>query len=126
MLGKLKKGIAAAKDKAGDGAMATAVEKISPALAPHIKKLQDMDVAVIINDESFKEKFINPTLVAIAAATSGASKMIPKFDNRFTGAMLHIRDEILNMDEEKNTITLVDKYQDKLPDVLKEGLSKSA
>lgn len=115
MLGKLK-------NLAGSAALKPVVDKVTPMLEPHLEKIKALSPAAVQDDEQFKTTLIAPTLTAIAASTSGVTKMIPKFDEKFTNAMLHLRDELIIFDG--NSVKLVDGFQGKLPTVLLEGLKK--
>ncbi|HMK36038.1 MAG TPA: hypothetical protein VK463_13280 [Desulfomonilaceae bacterium] len=75
-------------------------------------------------DETFINRFIKPTLGAMALATSGATRLILKFDQRFTMAMLHTRDELVIVPEDSDRVSLTEDFQERLPTVLLEGFKK--
>lgn len=126
MLGKLKGGLQAAKDKAGDSVVENALDKLCPSLKEHLAKVQQLDGSAVKNDETYKSKFVTPTLVALAVSTSGVTKMIPNFDGRFLGAMLHLRDELICICDTSGSVSLAADFQQRLPSVLKEGFKKTA
>lgn len=126
MLGKLTGGLQAAKDKAGEGMVEKVVDMLGPSLREHLDKLHLLDGAAVKDDDSYKSKFVNPTLVALAVSTSGVTRMIPNFDGRFTGAMLHLRDELICVCDSSGAVTLAADSQHRLPAVLREGFKKSA
>jgi len=124
MFGKIKK---AAADKLADhGVVAKVVENLSPHLSEQLHKVQELDGKAVACDDTFTSKFISPTLTALAVAAGGATKLIPNFDGRFTGAMLHTRDELVNVCAESGNVSLVGDFQQRLPQVLLEGFKKSA
>ena len=123
MLGKLKN---AAAKMAGDGALEKVVGKLCPQLSDQLQKVQELDGKAVACDETFTSKFVSPTLVALTAATSGTTKLIPNFDGRFTDAMLHTRDELVCVCAESGKVTLTDDFRQRLPQVLLEGFQKSA
>lgn len=103
-----------------------AVEKICPELTPHIEKLKTFQANELACDETYTAKFVAPTLLAIAGATSGATKVIPGFEKRFTGAMLHVRDELCVICKQSNTVSLTQDSAQRFPQVLLDGFKKSA
>lgn len=126
MLGKLTLGLQAAKDKAGEGMVEKAVEMLGPSLREHLDRIHQLDGATVKDDQSYKSKFVTPTLMALAVSSSGVTKMIPNFDGRFTGAMLHLRDELVCVCDTSGAVTLATDCQQRLPSVLKAGFKKTA
>jgi hypothetical protein len=123
MLGKLKD---MAGKAAGNGILDKAVKKICPQLQPQMDKLKDFNGNELRCDDTFTSKFVNPTLTILAAATSGVTKLIPGFEQRFTTAMLHTRDELCLICPETNKVTLSSDLPQRLPQVLLEGFQKAA
>ena len=122
MFGKLK---AAAQDKlAGSGAVEKVVEKIRPELQVQLEKVKSWSGSDIQCDRTFTANFIGPALTAVSLASSGVTSLIPGFDGRFTTAMLHTRDELVNVCGSTGQVALVDDFQDRLPQGLVEGLKK--
>jgi hypothetical protein len=113
MLGKLK-------EAAGGAALQKVVGAVAPALTPHLDKLSQLSPDLVRNDDSFKDKVIAPALLAIAGSTAGATALIPKFNEKFTQAMLHLRDELVVFEGDR--ISLVEGFQERLPSVLMAGL----
>lgn len=99
---------------------------LGPSLREHLDKIHQLDGAAVKDDESYKSKFVTPTLMALAVSSSGVTKMIPNFDGRFTGAMLHLRDELICVCNASGAVTLAADCHQRLPAVLKEGFRKSA
>lgn len=126
MLGKLKGSIGALKDKAEGPALQGAVAKLTPALAPHLEKLKALDPATVRDDALFKSRFITPTALALAAASGGVTSLIPGFNDRFARGMLHVRNELIVIDESSNNISLAADFTSRLPTVLLEGLKQPA
>ena len=67
---------------------------------------------------------VTPALVMVSAAGGGVTSLIPNFDARFAVAMLHLRDELVVVDETKNSVELAADYQKRLPEVLVAGFKK--
>ena len=117
MLGKLK-------GKMSDNVADKAIEKLMPMIQEKIGKIQTLSAADVSDDANFKSRVIAPSLIAVSAASSGATKLLPDFENRFSAAMFHLRNELVTIDGD--TVALVDDYQKRLPTVLKEGLKKQS
>lgn len=116
MFGKLK-------ESAGGAAVQKVVDALSPKLMEQTDRLKDMEPDVVRDDESFTEKFSKPALVAVAAMSSGVTSLVPRFEERFSAAMLHIRDELLVLDGER--VELVEGFKERLPDVMLTGFKQS-
>ena len=115
MLGKLK-------DMAGGAAAQKVVEHITPALQPHLDKIKDLNPDVVQDDDRYKQTIVTPALTAVAAGSGGVTAMLPKFSEKFTNAMLHLRDELIVV--EGGAVRLVDGFQQRLPAVLMAGIKK--
>lgn len=126
MLGKLTGGLQAAKDKAGEGMMEKVVEMLGPSIKEHLNRIHQLDGAAVKDDQTYKSKFVTPTLMALAVSSSGVTKMIPNFDGRFTGAMLHLRDELICVCNTSGAVKVAADCHQRLPSVLKEGFKKTA
>jgi hypothetical protein len=100
--------------------MQQAVAKILPQIQPHLQQMEQLDPELIRDNQRFTETVANPLLLTIAAASGGITSMIPDFKNRFTTAMLTLRDELVVFDH--NRVTLVEDYQHRLPDLMTEAL----
>lgn len=122
MLGKLKGSIGTLKDKAEGPILQGAVNKLAPQLSPYVEKLKTMEPAVVFDDEQFVRSFISPTAMTLMAASGGVTSLIPGFNDRFTRGMLHVRNELLAIDEENNSVLLQDDFTARLPGVLLEGI----
>ncbi len=115
MLGNLK-------NKLGDGAVQKAIDKFAPEIEAQLKKITGMNVDDVKLDDNFKSKIVSPALLAVSAASSGATKLIPKFDIKFTNALFNVRNELVKVDTDK--ISLVDGFESRLPDVLMKGFKE--
>lgn len=110
------------KDKMGAGAMQKAIDNFTPEIQSQLDKITSMSPDDIQNDDNFKSKIVSPALVAASAASSGATKLIPKFDIKFTNALLNVRNELVKF--EGRTISLVEGYEKRLPEVLMQGFKE--
>lgn len=126
MLGKLKGSMGALKDKAEGPVLQGAIAKLAPELTPHLEKLKALDPATVRDDALFKNRFITPTALALAAASGGVTSMIPGFNDRFVRGMLHVRNELIVIDESSNNVSLTADFTSRLPKVLLEGFKQPA
>lgn len=113
MFGKLK-------NLVGDKVFNQAVEKIKAELEPYLGSLLTMSPDNVNDDAFFTDKFVQPAKDKVEEKTSGVSKMIPGFDNKFKTAMFAVRDELVVAEGGK--VSLVSDYSDRLPNVLKAAL----
>ena len=112
------------KNSAGDAAIKKAVDKFGPVVNEKLAEVTKLSAVDVKNDERFKKFVITPALVMVSAAGGGVTSLIPNFDARFVVAMLHLRDELVVVDETKNSVELAADYQKRLPDVLVAGFKK--
>lgn len=124
MFNKLEGGIDAVKGAMDSGAMTLAIDTITPHVQPHLDKVLEMNTDDVQNDDQFKSKIVSPALIAVSAASSSATALIPRFYERFNIAMLHIREELVICDDGK--VSLADDSQSRLPSVLEASFKKSA
>jgi len=124
MFNKLKGGIDAVKGAMDGGAMTQVVDTITPHIQPHLDKVLEMNTDDVQNDDQFKSNIVSPALIAASAASSGATALVPRFDERFSMAMLDIRDELVICEDGK--VRLADDCQSRLPSVLEASFKKSA
>ncbi len=117
MLGKLKA-------MAGEGAMKKAVDAVSPALNEHLEVVRELDPAQVRDDETFRARVIQPALLAVTAASSGLTSLVPRFEERFARALFHLRNELVVVED--GSVRLADDFQGRLPGVLMEGLRQEA
>ena len=85
-----------------------------------IKSLKPTD---ILDDVKFSTMVISPMLLSFSASSGGATKLIPKFDERFRAAMLHVRNELVLVENDK--VKLAENSQSLLPKTLIEGFKKN-
>ncbi|SFC77750.1 hypothetical protein [Pseudoalteromonas denitrificans] len=114
MFGKLKAA-------AGDAATSKATKILEPHIQPVLEKMRTLSPASISHNESYQSKVITPAKIAVLAATSGLSKLIPQFDEKFNHCMFHLRNELV--DVSGDTVKLVPNFKEALPQALKEGLT---
>lgn len=113
------------KGAIGDSGIKNAVEKYSPQILEKLQGISKLNVADVKDDDRFKSIVIDPALFSIKAASSGATSLISNFDNRFSVALLHARNELVVVDEPNNKVSLASDCQARLVDVLIEGFKKS-
>lgn len=111
MLGKLKEGM-------GGKALA-AIEDL---LDGQLEKLTALSPEVLRDDASFRAKFVVPAVLAIAAASGGASALIPRFNQRAEKTLFHLRDELVV--EKDGRVALAADYRERLPGVIKAGFAE--
>ncbi len=124
MFDKLKGGLDAVKGKMDSGAMAPIIDKITPHVQPHLDKVLGMSADHVQDDEKYKTNIVSPAVLAIHGSSSGATALIPRFDERFTIAMFHVRNELVICDQGK--VGLAADCKSRLPSVLEEAFKKSA
>lgn len=111
MLGKLKSGM---------GGKAQAM--IEGLLDGQLQKLTALSPEVVRDDESFRAKFVTPAVLAIAAASGGASALAPRFNQRTEKTLFRLRDELVI--EKDGQLALADNYRERLPGVVKAGFAE--
>lgn len=113
MFGKLK-------DLASAGVMDKAVVAFEPIVREHLAKVETLGVATVRDDVSYAAHVVKPAYLAVVAAVSGATKLIPQFEERFSGIMHALRDELLVF--ENDSVRLVQDYQPRLRTLLSSKL----
>jgi hypothetical protein len=113
MFGKLK-------DLASGTAIEKAVEAVEPIVREHLSKVQALGVANVRDDTSYATHIVRPAYLAVVAAVSGATKLIPQFEERFGRIMHALRDELLVF--EGDSVRLVEDYQTRLQALLVSSL----
>ena len=117
MFGKLK-------DIAGSGALQKLIDKVGPEIKLKLQEcLATVDSGIISDDASYGQNVIGPVKLAVEASASGATKLVPHFDDKFDIAMLHLRDELIVT--QGAGVALVEDFDQRLPDVLKSGFEKT-
>lgn len=116
MIGKLNK-------VTGSGALHKAADAIAPPLQEHLEKtVGELSPALVQDDDSYQKTVVSPALLVASGAAGGVTSLIPGFKDKFSSAMIHLRDELLIRTE--TSVALVEDVKDRLPDVLVEGLKK--
>lgn len=100
--------------------MEKAIGAVEPIVREHLTKATTLGVASLRDDVSYGTHVVRPAYLALAAAVSGATKLIPHFEDRFTRLMHALRDELLVFEGE--TVRLVEDYQSRLQTVLATNL----
>jgi hypothetical protein len=113
------------KSAMGDGPVRAAVENFSGKVSEKLKEISSLRPADVMDDARYKEYVIAPALLAAEASSSGMTRLIPDFENRFAIAMLYLRDELVIVDAANGTVGLVLDYEARVPDVLTEGFKRS-
>ena len=117
MFGKLK-------EMASNGALDKVIEKVSPTIKEKLQEaIANIDSGIVSEDDRFTDKVITPIKLAVIASARGATQLVPGFDQKFNIAMLHLRDELIVVDGP--SISLIDDFDNKLPEVLKSGFEKT-
>jgi len=106
MLGKLK-----------ENASAKALAVIEPLVATQLEKLAQLPPATVRDDASFRSKFVSPSILAVAAASGGATALVPGFNQRIEGLLFRLRDELVV--EKEGRLALVDDYRARLPELVR-------
>jgi hypothetical protein len=122
MLGKLKGNLSAFKNQAEGPLMQSAINKLAPELTPHLEKITSLEPDTVLNDASYKERFVEPTAMALMATSGGITSMIPGFNERFERSMLLVRDELVIVDEANRSVSLHRDFAIRLPSVLLAGI----
>jgi hypothetical protein len=117
MFGKLK------DLRVGDGAIEKTIATVEPVIREQLVNLQTLGAEVIQNDVQYAKFVIEPSYLAVAAATHGATKLIPQFKDRFDRVMVALRDELVVV--EGTAVRLVEDFQARLPKVLAENFKVS-
>ena len=102
------------KNAVGDSAVKGAVEKFTQVLDQKLAEIASLAPADIKDDARYKTYVVAPALIAVNASSGGATHLIPDFENRFAKAMLHVRNELVVINETNKTIALVPDYRDRL------------
>ena len=113
MLGKLK-------NMAANGALDKVVGAISPELQQTLQNLTKYKVSDLQDDDQYHNLVIAPALLSVTASAGGTTKLIPGFNDKFKGMMLHLRNELVDLSGDLPK--LQNDFQAKLPTVLLEGL----
>jgi hypothetical protein len=121
MFDKLKQGLSGVKDKADSGAVQKAVSQMAPQIQPHLEALGKLDAATVRSDDKYRTLFVSPALLAVNAASSGVTSLIPGFEGRFTRAMFHVRQELVAINDQAGTVALAADFAQRLPKVLLDG-----
>ena len=108
------------KEMASTAALEKAVASFEPVVREHLSRAQALGASVLRDDASYSANVVRPAFLAVIAAASGATKLIPHFEDRFGRVMLALRDELVLIED--NGVRLVDDFHKRLPSVLVENL----
>jgi len=109
------------KSAVADNAIRSAIEKYSPRIAEKLPEITALEPIDVRDDARFHTSTIAPALAKVVAASGGATKLIPDFEQRFSRAMLHLRNQLVVIDEPKGKVSLIPGYRDRVSQVLIEG-----
>jgi len=109
------------KDLLGGSAINKVVEKISPELTSQLEVIKSLDINSVRDDELYKKAVVAPSYMSIVASSGSAVQLIPGFEDKFSKALLHIRNELVVYEDDK--VNFVKDFQERLPTVLKESLT---
>lgn len=109
------------KSKFGNSAVEKVQQQIEAKVKPYIKSFTDLTPADLNNDAVFYSKVISPAKTSVELSTSGATKLVPKFDDKFKNMMLKARNELVIISDSK--VTLVEGFEGKIGTVVKTGFT---
>jgi hypothetical protein len=109
------------KNAVADNAIRSAIEKYSGRITEKLPEIAHLPPLDVRDDARFHTTVIAPALAKVVAASSGATRLIPDFDQRFSRAMLYLRDQLVRIDEPAGKVSLVPGYEARVSDVLVEG-----
>ena len=102
------------------GSVQKAVDTVSPVVMKYLDEVLGLTPESINDDAQFSKFIIHPAYLGVTSSAGGLTKLIPSFEQRFTDAFIHVRDELVVTDD--GMVSLVDDYEDKLPKVLTDSL----
>jgi hypothetical protein len=108
------------KDMASTAALEKAVASFEPVVREHLARAQTLGAGVLRDDASYAANVVRPAYLAVVAAASGATRLIPQFEDRFGRVMLALRDELVLIED--NSVRLVEDFHTRLPTVLVNSL----
>lgn len=112
------------KNAVGDSAIRSAIEKYSQRITERLPEITKLNPADVRDDARFHTSVIAPALAKVVTASNGATRLVANFDQRFSTAMLHLRNELVVVDEASGKVSLVPGYESRVSDVLLEGFRK--
>jgi len=108
------------KNMLGGSAVNKVVDKISPELTSQLEVIKTLDINSVRDDEMYKKVVVGPSYMSVVAASGSVAQMIPGFENKFSKALIHIRNELVIYENDKPN--LAKDFKERLPSVLKESL----
>lgn len=109
------------KNAVGESALKSAIEKYSHRIAEKLPEIAALKAADVLDDARYRSIVVAPALAKVVAASNGATGLIPEFNERFARAMLHLRNELVTIDEVSQQVSLVPGYEARVSEVLLEG-----
>jgi len=109
------------KNAVADNAIRSAIEKYSGKIAEKLPEITALKPHDVRDDARFHSAVIAPALAKVVAASNGATRFVPGFDERFSRAMLHLRDKLVVVDTAAGKVSLVPDYEDRVSEVLIDG-----
>lgn len=113
MFGKLK-------NLASGSAVQNIIDQVTPLMAEQLEKVKTLSPEKINDNEFFGKMISQPAWLLVSASLGGITKLYPPLEQKFSGMMLHLRDELVEVKE--GSVTLVEGFHAKLPQVMMEGL----
>lgn len=114
------------KNAVGEGAIRSAIDSYSQKINEKLAEIATLKPADVKDDARYNSCVITPALAAVVASSSGATRLIPNFEQRFSRAMLHVRNELVVVDEANGKVSLVPDYEARVSDVLVQGFKQNA
>jgi hypothetical protein len=109
------------KNAVADNAIRSAIEKYSGRIAEKLPEITALKPHDVRDDSRFTAAVIAPALAKVVAASNGATRLVPDFDGRFSRAMLHLRNQLVVVDDSAGKVSLAPGYEARVSDVLIEG-----
>ncbi len=113
------------RNAVGESAIRAAIDSYAPRINDKLGQIATLKPADVTDDARYHKAVIAPALAVVLASSNGATKMIPNFEQRFTRALLHVRKQLVIVDEANDTVSLVPDYRARIGDVLVEGFRQS-
>lgn len=114
------------RNAVGESAIRAAIDSYSPRINDKLAQITTLKPADVTDDTRYHQAVIAPALAAVLASSNGATKIIPNFEQRFTRALLHVRKQLVIVDEANGKVSLVPDYRTRISDVLVEGFKQTA
>lgn len=108
------------KELASGAVVKNVVDKVTPLITEQLEKVKSLRPEQLFDDTAFHQYVTKPTWLVVTASLGGLNKLYPPFEEKFSGMMMHIRNEIVQINDGK--ITFADGFRSKLPQIMMDGL----